>query len=369
MKRLALLALVAYSTFAFADTKISDLPAGTALAGTEAMPAVQTGATVKTTPAAIDTYVKTAGATLGVAKGGTGAVTLTGVLKGSGTSAFSAAVSADIYGLWSGTCNSTTFLRGDGSCQAVTPGAAGSSSQVQYNSGGALAGSSNFTFNGSDTWTFSGANDSTLIGGAAATTTSAGRTMLLRAGPGGSTSGDGGTVALRGGIPVAGKGGSINIFPTAGVGTNQQGGDFLMTAGNSTGSGIPGSITVTAARGVTVTGGTLDLTAGAGGTTSGNGGATTVSGGLPVDGDGGAVSLVGRNGVGTNRSGGNVSITLGTNTGSGTPGAIVVTNGTATGSGVATFTATNKPGASNAPTLWLRIRVSGTDYWIPMFAN
>lgn len=43
---------------------------------------------------------------------GTGPVkntTTTGVL--------SIAVSADIYGLWSGTCNSTTFLRGDGSCQ------------------------------------------------------------------------------------------------------------------------------------------------------------------------------------------------------------------------------------------------------------
>lgn len=54
----------------------------------------------------------------GVAQGGTGVATITGPLKGNGTSAFSVAAAADIYGLWSGTCNITTFLRGDGSCAA-----------------------------------------------------------------------------------------------------------------------------------------------------------------------------------------------------------------------------------------------------------
>ena len=44
-----------------ADVAISALPAGSALAGTEAIPAVQSGATVKTTPAAIKTYVETGG--------------------------------------------------------------------------------------------------------------------------------------------------------------------------------------------------------------------------------------------------------------------------------------------------------------------
>lgn len=57
--------------------------------------------------------------TLNVATGGTGAVTLTGLLKGNGTSALSAAASADVISLWTGTCNSTTFLRGDGSCQSA----------------------------------------------------------------------------------------------------------------------------------------------------------------------------------------------------------------------------------------------------------
>ena len=46
-----------------ADVKISALPAGSALAGTEAMPAVQSGATVKTTPAAIATYLLSGSAT------------------------------------------------------------------------------------------------------------------------------------------------------------------------------------------------------------------------------------------------------------------------------------------------------------------
>lgn len=57
--------------------------------------------------------------TLNVGTGGTGATTLTGVLKGNGTSAFTAATSADVISLWTGTCNSTTFLRADGSCQTV----------------------------------------------------------------------------------------------------------------------------------------------------------------------------------------------------------------------------------------------------------
>lgn len=44
-----------------ADVAISALPAGAALTGTEAIPAVQSAATVKTTPAAIKTYIETGG--------------------------------------------------------------------------------------------------------------------------------------------------------------------------------------------------------------------------------------------------------------------------------------------------------------------
>jgi hypothetical protein len=157
--RAALLAaaLIAVAPLALADVKISALPAGSALAGTEPVPAVQSGVTVKTTPDAISTYTfgqmtsstilgkfsGTCDATtmlrgngqctkvdlatnvagqLGAANGGTGAATLSGLLKGNGTSPFTAAASSDVISLWTGTCNSTTFLRADGSCQAAGGG-------------------------------------------------------------------------------------------------------------------------------------------------------------------------------------------------------------------------------------------------------
>jgi hypothetical protein len=59
---------------------------------------------------------------LAVAQGGSGIGTLTGPIKGNGTSAFSSAVATDISGLWSGTCSSSTFLRGDGACAAAGGG-------------------------------------------------------------------------------------------------------------------------------------------------------------------------------------------------------------------------------------------------------
>ena len=62
--------------------------------------------------------------------------------------------------LGSGTASSSTFLRGDGSWQAVTAGVAGSDTQVQYNNGGALGGDSGFTFDDS-------ANAVTITGTAA----------------------------------------------------------------------------------------------------------------------------------------------------------------------------------------------------------
>jgi hypothetical protein len=60
MKRVTLFVLaLLYTLAAGADTKISALPAGTTIAGTEAMPMVQSAATVKTTPADLSTYVTT----------------------------------------------------------------------------------------------------------------------------------------------------------------------------------------------------------------------------------------------------------------------------------------------------------------------
>jgi hypothetical protein len=64
-----------------------------------------------------------------VTSSGTLAVTTTlnGVLKGNG-SGFTTSTSSDVIGLWSGTCNSSSFLRGDGSCQA--PGGGGTVTSV-----------------------------------------------------------------------------------------------------------------------------------------------------------------------------------------------------------------------------------------------
>ena len=56
--------------------------------------------------------------TLQVSAGGSGVTTITGPIKGNGTSAMSAAAASDITGLWSGSCSASNFLRGDGACAA-----------------------------------------------------------------------------------------------------------------------------------------------------------------------------------------------------------------------------------------------------------
>lgn len=94
--------------------------------------------------------VLTSNAAVTVPQGGTGAVTLTGLLKGSGTSALSAAASADIISLWSGSCSSSNFLRGDGTC--VSPGSGspgGANTNIQFNNAGSFGGDSGLTYAGS----------------------------------------------------------------------------------------------------------------------------------------------------------------------------------------------------------------------------
>lgn len=65
----------------------------------------------------------------------------TGILVGSSsTYVTTAATSANVRALWSGTCNGSSFLRGDGACSAVSATPGGASNTVQYNNGGAFGG-------------------------------------------------------------------------------------------------------------------------------------------------------------------------------------------------------------------------------------
>lgn len=84
-----------------------------------------------------------------------------GILVGNpNTYVTTAADSADVIALWSGTCDSTTYLRADGSCVAPITGAAGSDGQVQYNASGSFAGDSGLTYDSStDTLTIAGGID------------------------------------------------------------------------------------------------------------------------------------------------------------------------------------------------------------------
>lgn len=123
MKRLGLLvAGVLLSALALADTKISALPAGTTLAGTEAIPAVQSAATVKTTPAAIDTYVKGSAVVTAVVAGGTNlaAAADDNVMVGNGTTWQTKALTSCSAASSAVTYNTTTNAWG---CNTISGGA------------------------------------------------------------------------------------------------------------------------------------------------------------------------------------------------------------------------------------------------------
>lgn len=76
--------------------------------------------------------VLTTNAAVTVAQGGTGVGTLTGIIKGNGTSAFSAAVAADVVGLFnSGTCSG--YLKSDGTCSTPSVGTASSLTSATAN--------------------------------------------------------------------------------------------------------------------------------------------------------------------------------------------------------------------------------------------
>jgi hypothetical protein len=288
------------------------------------------------------------------------------------------------HAVYNGSLSQWVLISGGSGDDPVVPGSPTGS--VQFNDGGTFAGDADFTWipgspnrlnigagsiagalrtedngagaagaitiqPGASTGAIGAA--ASLVGGAGGAT-NAGGAVTITGGAGGATSGNGGAISINGGTPVDGNGGVVNVTPGSGVGTNRNGGAFNVFCGNSTGSGNAGGFTV--------------LAGSAAGT--GQGGAISLSAGSSNDGDGRTVTLTASNGNGTNRSAGGITLNGGTATGSGTPGRLILLNMTATGGQTATFTATNKPGAgTGAPTLWLRVDVAGTIYWVPLFAN
>jgi len=127
------------------------------------------------------------GATVTVSRGGTGATTLTGVLKGNGTSAFTAAVAGTDYQApitltTTGTSGAATFAGNTLNIPQYSGGGGspgGSTTQVQYNSSGSFAGSANLTFDGTTLTAagFSGPHNGTV----GATTASTGAFTTLSA--------------------------------------------------------------------------------------------------------------------------------------------------------------------------------------------
>jgi hypothetical protein len=167
---------------------------------------------------------------LSIAQGGTGAATA------------SAAINALVP---SQTGNSGRFLTTNGTAVSwaeSTSGAAGSNTQVQYNSNGALAGSSRFVYNGTTTMTLGAPNTTfNIIGSPYITNADTGSNLLLQAGAGGTAFNQGtqgGSVTIAGGdgaVSSAGgaTGGGGNLTLRSGLGITSGGSIFLSTGTTS----------------------------------------------------------------------------------------------------------------------------------------
>lgn len=147
--RAGLMLAALLATTAYADTKISALPAGTTLAGTEPIPTVQSAATVATTPADINTYVKATG-TQGVLNGGTG---LTATLQGD---LLYSAADNGLSRLAKNT-NATRYLSNQGTSNGPSWSSVNLSNGVTGDLTGTTRSGSNYALTGSWTWNTSSA--------------------------------------------------------------------------------------------------------------------------------------------------------------------------------------------------------------------
>lgn len=277
----------------------------------------------------------------------------TGILKGSATSYItSAATSSDITATFSGTCNSSSFLRGDGACNSVSLTAAVSGTLPFANGGTglstaaddttlvssgaawvasvlpncgsatqALAYSTSTNSFSCQTITGSGTNpggsntqvqfnDSSAFGGDADFTWDKTNNILAV----GSTTTPGTIRSLDGGAVTGAQ-----LTVRSGAGTSN-GGTMFVTSGDGSSSGSAGGILIQPGTpGTGVVGANVTVQAGSGGATSGAGGTLNLNGG---------------NGTTTNGNAGALNITGGAGRGSGSGGGITITAGPAGSSGL-----------------------------------
>lgn len=174
-----------------------------------------------------------------------------GVLKGSSsTYVTTPAVSSDIRGLWSGTCNSSTFLRGDGTCAAAGGNPAGTSFQIQYNDGGVFGATpslawdtsnSALTLNGPSLFgTIQGVTGgvTSIFGGSVNDANAPSLTLLNNNGT------SGGGISLAGGFATSGNGGDVNITAGDGAIGTFNGGGINLSAGLGSSAPLSGLITL-----------------------------------------------------------------------------------------------------------------------------
>jgi len=238
--------------------------------------------------------------------------------------------------------------------------AAGSTTQIQYNSSGAFAGDADLTWDDTNniltvgslattgiitaptgsttggglivragTGASSGTGGTLQLLGGIAPSNQAGGNVTLSAGAGNGT-GAGGSVLVRGGTGggTSGNGGLLTLQGGNGNTTNGNGADVIITGGLSANAGQPGGVQITGGNpgGSAANGGSITLTASAAGSGTG-GNITLTSGNGAGTGAGGATTITSGNGVGTNQNAGTVSIATGTRTGSGTANLSLATNG------------------------------------------